>query len=163
MGLGRYSHYGYTIDTEINQYVLIRSSCCTDTSGSIISHLTFLQLSKRLKHIEFDFNYVQLNTLWIKLWYTLLKWSFCFSTSICWLHCIDQPKAFTLLLKSKILDFETLNHVHVYHIEYVSYQHGPYRICIISAADGIDPVLINNNECTVLPRLKAPDLFLLQM
>ena len=42
------------------------------------------------------------NMLWIKPWYTLHRWSFCFnSTSICWIHCIDQSKTFTLLLKSK--------------------------------------------------------------
>jgi len=49
-------HYRYR-----NQPICIdRSSCCTDTSGSIISHLTFIQLSKRLKHIEFDLDYVEL-------------------------------------------------------------------------------------------------------
>jgi len=67
----------------------IQSSCCTDTSGSIISHLTFIQLSKELKHIEFD-------------------------------HCMDQPKTFTLLLKSKIFDFETFSPVHVYPIDIIS-------------------------------------------
>ena len=65
-------HYRYTIDTEINRYVSIRSSCCTDTDDGdsplktttipeqnlLVSHLTFKQLSKRLKHIEFDLNYV---------------------------------------------------------------------------------------------------------
>jgi len=50
----------YTINTKRNRYVSLRSSCCTDTSGSIISRLTFTQLSKRLKHIEFDLNYVEL-------------------------------------------------------------------------------------------------------
>jgi len=49
----------------------------------------------------------------------------------------------TLLLKTKILDFETLSHVHVYRIEYVSYWQGPYRVNIVSAADCIVPVLIN--------------------
>ena len=63
--------------------------------------------------------------MWIKLWYTLHRWSFCFSTSFCWIHCIDQSKTFNLLIKSKI---ETLSHVHVYRIEYVSYRQGPYRI-----------------------------------
>ena len=38
---------------------------------------------------------------------------------------IDQSKTFTLLLKSKILDFETLSRVHLYRIEYVSYRQGP--------------------------------------
>ena len=48
----------------------------------------------------------------------------------------------TLLLKSKILDFENLNHVHVYRIEYVSYRQGPYRIHIVLAADRIVLALI---------------------
>jgi len=55
------------------------------------------------------------------------------STSICWIHPIDQPKTFTLLLKFKILDFKTLSHVHVYRIEYLSYRQGPYRIRIVLA------------------------------
>ena len=67
-----------------------------------VSNLTFIQLSKRLQHI-------------------------------------DQPKTFTLKLKSKILDFETLCHVHVYRIEYISYrlltvssqpQSGQYWVCL---------------------------------
>jgi len=48
--------------SEVNRYVSIRSSLmtesihmsCTDTSGSIISHLTFIQLSTRLEHSGFD-------------------------------------------------------------------------------------------------------------
>jgi len=83
--LGRYNHYRYTIDTEINWYISIQSTCCTETSGNIISHLTFIQLSKRVKHIEFD---LILNNLWIKLWFTLHRWSFCFRISICWIHHI---------------------------------------------------------------------------
>jgi len=39
---------------------LIQSSCCSTTSGGKISHLTFIQLNKRLEHIEFDLNYVEL-------------------------------------------------------------------------------------------------------
>ena len=35
IGLGWYSHYRYTIETEVNWFILIRSSCCTYTSGSI--------------------------------------------------------------------------------------------------------------------------------
>jgi len=31
-----------------------------ESSGNIISHLTFIQLSKRFKDIEFDLNYVEL-------------------------------------------------------------------------------------------------------
>jgi len=29
--MGRYSHYRYTIDTDVNRYVSIRSSCCINT------------------------------------------------------------------------------------------------------------------------------------
>ena len=63
LGQGQYSHFRYTIDTEINRYVSIRrSSCCTVTSRRIISYLTFIQLRKRLRHIEyeFDLNYVEI-------------------------------------------------------------------------------------------------------
>jgi len=56
---------------------------------------------------------------------------------MCWIYGIDQPKTFTLLLKSNILDFETLSHVHVYHIDYVSYRQGLYRIRIDTTADRI--------------------------
>jgi len=31
LGLGQYSQYRYSIDTDINRYVSIRSSCCIDT------------------------------------------------------------------------------------------------------------------------------------
>jgi len=55
---------------------------------------------------------------------------------------IDQSKTFTLLLKSKILDFETLSRVHVYRIEYLSYRQGPYRIRIDTADDRIVPALV---------------------
>jgi len=76
----------------------------------------------------------RLSILSLILWYTLHRWSFfCFSTSICWIYCIDQPKTFTLLLKSNILDFETLSYAHFYRINNVSYQQGPYGIRIISA------------------------------
>jgi len=81
--------------------------------------------------------------LWIKLWYTSHRWSFCFSTSICWIHCIYRStKLFTLLLKSNFFYFETLSRVHVYRIEYVLYLRGPYRIRIVSAADRIVPALV---------------------
>ena len=56
LGLGRYSQYRYTIDTEVDRYVSIRSSCCIDTSGGIISHF---HTAKDLKHIEFDLNNVE--------------------------------------------------------------------------------------------------------
>jgi len=82
-----------------------------ESCGSIISHLTFKQLSQRFK-----LDTHRTNTLCIRLWYTLHRWSFCFSTSICWNH-YSFPKTFTLLLKSKILEFQTLSHVHVYPIE----------------------------------------------
>jgi len=44
-------------------------------------------------------------------------------------------------LKSKIHDFETLSHLHVYCIEYVSYQQGLFQISIDTAADHIVPAL----------------------
>ena len=91
-----------------------------------VSHLIFIQFNKNLKHIEFDLNYVELLICG-------KNQSLCFRTSICRIHCIDQSKTFTLLLKSKILDFETLSRVHVYRIEYVSYWQGPYRIRIVLA------------------------------
>jgi len=69
------------------------------------------------------------------------QWWFFFSTCIYWIICIDQPKTLTLLLKSKILDFKILSHVHVYRIEYVSYRQVPYRIRIDTAADRIVPAL----------------------
>jgi len=60
-----------------------------------------------------------------------------------WIHCIDLPKTFTLslLLKSKLLDFEILSHVRVNRIEYVSYRQGSYRIRIVPAADRFVPAL----------------------
>jgi len=74
VGLGQYSHYRNTIDTDINRYILIRPSCCTDTDDGdnppkttiipdpklFVSHLTFIQLRKRLKHVDFDLNYFEL-------------------------------------------------------------------------------------------------------
>jgi len=53
-----------------------------------------------------------------------------------------QSKTFTLLLQSKILEFETLSCVHLYRIEYISYRQGLYRIRIISAADRIVSALV---------------------
>ena len=97
--------------------------------------LDFHTINKRLKHIEFDLNYVELISFGKKL-------SLCFRTSICRIHCIDQFKTFTLLLKYKIIDYETLSHIHVYGIEYVSYRQGLYRIRIDTADDGIVPALI---------------------
>jgi len=72
LGLGRYSHYRYNIDTEINRYVSIGlhsvpiQMIVTAAKNTIrdsklfVSNLTFIQLSKRLTHIEFDLNYVEL-------------------------------------------------------------------------------------------------------
>ena len=39
------------------------------------------------------------------------------------------------------IDFETLSHIHVYRIEYVSYRQGLYRIRIDTADDRIVPAL----------------------
>ena len=62
-----------------------------------------------------------------------------------WIHRIDQPKTFTSLLKSNMFYFETLGHVHVYHIEYVSYRQGPYQIRIDTATDRIVPALVHTD------------------
>jgi len=65
-------------------------------------------------------------------------WSFLFSASICWIHCIDHPKTFNLLLKSKIIFIYMCIESNTYRIgkvriEFVSYRQGPYRIRIVSA------------------------------
>jgi len=94
-----------------------------------VSHLIFIQFNKKLMHIEFDLNYSELLICG-------KNWSLCFRTCIkfCRIHCIDQSKTFTLLMKSKILDFEILSRVHVYRIVSVrsvlnTYRYGwwPYR------------------------------------
>ena len=95
----------------------------------------FHTINKRLKYIEFDLNYAELIIFWEK---RLL----CFRTRICRIHCIDQFKTFNLLLKYKIIDFETLSHIHVYRIEYVWYRQGLYRIRIDTADDHIVPALV---------------------
>ena len=59
-----------------------------------------------------------------------------------WIPRIDQPKTFTSLLKSNFFYFETLGHVHVYCIEYVSYRQGSYRMRIDTVADCIVPALL---------------------
>jgi len=107
-------------------------------SKLFVSHLIFIQLTKDLlwKHIEFDLNYVEL------IFFGKKRLILCFRTSICRIHCIDQFKTFTLLLKYKIIDFETLSHIHVYRIEYVSYRQGLYRIRIDTADDRIVPALV---------------------
>jgi len=62
IGLGRYSQYRYSIDTDINRYVSIRPSCCIDTDDGdsckktrtipdpklLVSHLIFVQFNKNL-------------------------------------------------------------------------------------------------------------------
>jgi len=58
------------------------------------------------------------------------------------MHCIDQSKTITSLLKYKSIDIEALSRVHVYPIEHVSYRQGPYRIRIDTADDRIVPVLM---------------------
>jgi len=95
------------------------------------------------------------NTLWIKLWYTLHRRWFCFRTSIYWIHGLDQHKTVTLFLKFKILNFETLSHVHVYCIENVFYQQGPYRIRIDTAADRIVPYFDLWSKSTVIRQVSS--------
>jgi len=133
IGLGQYSHYRYTIETEINRYVSIRSSCCTDTPGSIISHLTFIQLTNKLKHIEFDLYYLELILCEYNYGTHCTGYHFALALVFCWIHCIDQLKTFTLLLKSKILDFETLRRVHVYRIGKVRIDYVSYRLLTVSS------------------------------
>jgi len=83
---------------------------------TIFLHLIFIQFNKKLQHIEFYLNYAELLIC-------RKNRSLCFRTCInCRIHSIDQSKTFTLLMKSKILDFETLSRVHVNRIEYVSYR-----------------------------------------
>jgi len=76
------------------------------------SHFTFIQLRNVLSILS------------LILWYTIHHFALALvCVGICWIQCIDQPKTFTLLLKSKILDFETWSRVHFYRIKYVSYPH----------------------------------------
>jgi len=83
----------------------------TDIEGSqkLTEHFV-LRWAKKLMHIEFDRNYVELLICGKNR-------SLCYRNSICRIHRIDQSKTFTLLLKSKIIDFETLSRVHVYRID----------------------------------------------
>ena len=50
-----------------------------------------------------------------------------------WIHCKDQYKSFTLLLKSNVLDFETSSRVHVYRIGKVCMEYLSYRLLIVSS------------------------------
>jgi len=107
--------------------------------------LDFPTINKRLKHIEFDLNYVELTSIiFVK------KHSLCFRTSTCRIHCIDEFKTFTLLLKYKIIDFETLSLIHVYRIEYISYRQGLYQIRIDTADDRILPAQTSRTTVTKL-------------
>jgi len=138
-----YRHQPIRIDTSIMLYQYrwwwqLHKTTNIPDPKLFVSHLIFIQFNKKLRHIEFDLNYVELLTCGKNR----LLW---FRASICRIHCIDQSKTFTLLLKSKILDFETLCRVHVYRIEYVSYRQGPYRICIDTADDRILPALISSS------------------
>ena len=136
LGLGRYSQYRYSIDTDINRYVSIRPSCCIDTDdGDSCKKQGLFRTQNYSFHTSFLYN-LKKKVICEK------NWPMCFRTSICRIHCIDQSKRFTLFLKSKILDFETLSHVHVYRIEYVSYRQCPYRIRIDTADDRIVPALL---------------------
>jgi len=47
-----------------------------------------------------------------------------------------------VMLKSTILDFESLSYVHVYRIECVSYRQGPYQIRIDTTAGRIVAALL---------------------
>jgi len=74
LGLGRYSHYCYTIDTKnraIPIDAVIKLPTETDDGDSrkkndysetktIRSTIEFHEIKQTLKHIEFDFNYVEL-------------------------------------------------------------------------------------------------------
>jgi len=117
-----YRHQPIRIDTAIMLYryrwywQLQKTKNIPDPKLFIL-HLIFIQFNKKLKHIEFDLNYVELIICG-------KNQSLCFRTSICRIHCKNQSKLFTLFLKSNILDFETLNSVHTC----VS-----YRIRIVSA------------------------------
>jgi len=53
-----------------------------------------------------------------------------------------STKIIQFVVKSKILDFETLSCVQVYRIEYASYRQGPLRIRIVLATDRIVPALV---------------------
>jgi len=133
----RYRHQPICINTTIMLYLYRWWWQLQNNKYSEPKTIRFTQFNKNHKHIEFDLNYVELLCF-------EKKRSLCFRTSICRIHCIDQYKTFTLLLKSKILDFETFNRVHLYRIEYVSYWQGPYRICIDTADERIVPALMLN-------------------
>jgi len=138
----RYRHQPIRIDTTIMLYRYrwwwqLQKTTNIPDPKQFVSHLISIQFNKKIKHIEFDLNYVELLIC-------AKNRSLCFRTSICKNHCIDQSKTFTLMLKFKILDFESLSRVHVYRIEYVSYRQGPYRIRIDTADDRIVPALIRS-------------------
>jgi len=98
-----------------------------------VSHFNFIHFNKHLSILRLIL--IMLN------FFVEKNRSLCCRNSICRIHSIYLSKTFTLLLKSKILDFETLNHVHVYRIQYISYRQAPYRIRIDTANDRIVPTL----------------------
>jgi len=145
LGLGRYSHYLYNIDTEINRYISIWSAGCTDTDygNSRKKQQLFRTQNYSIQtwlayNLAKDLSISSLNLIMLNYYFvnkTMVHNTCCLSTSICWIHCIDWPKTFNLLLKFNIIDFETLSRVHGYCIEYVSYRQYQYQIRIDTAAD----------------------------
>jgi len=119
LGLGRYSRYQYSIDTDIIQYVSIWPSCCTDTDdGDSCKNQRIFRTQNYLFHTWFLYNLTNilriLSLILVMLNFLIVEnnRSLCLRTSICRIHCIDQSKTFTLLLKSTILYFETLSRVY---------------------------------------------------
>jgi len=56
----RYGHHAVPIQMIQITVTAAKKSLLIKTSGSIFSHLTFIQLNKKRYHIEFDFKYVEL-------------------------------------------------------------------------------------------------------
>ena len=57
LGLGRYSQYRYSINTDINRYVSIRQSCCTDTDdGDSCKKHRLFRTQNYLFHTWFSYN-----------------------------------------------------------------------------------------------------------
>jgi len=135
----RYRHQPIRIDTTIMLYRYrwwwqLQKQRIFQTQNNSFHTWFSYNLTKNLSILSFIL--IMLNFLFVEK-----NRSLCFRTSIFRIHCIDQSKTFTLLMKSKIIDFETLSRVHVYRIEYASYRQGPYRIRIDTADDRIVPAL----------------------
>jgi len=77
-----------------------------------VSHLTFIQLSTRLKHTEFDLDYVEV--LLSEKSYGTHYTGDHFDLALVLMDSLYRSTQ--NILKSKILDFEILSHVHVYNI-----------------------------------------------